>query len=213
MTTRKPPSPSPPSSPPPSPPKPAPNVSQMQQRLRAETIKLLGLKASKLDAGDEIMIARCGALRLMVADLEAAALHGDKIVVSSYVEASSELERIVRNAHHVAVNADGAPEALASARAKLAHLMGIVLNETPSEEEARRAAELDALHKRIADLEAQLAARPAVIAGPQERASPPRSEPPRTDNVVELHREQLPVSPLVVNDAGSFLDALNRKAW
>ena len=43
MTTRKPPSPSPPSSPPPSPPKP-PNVAQM--RLRAETIKLLGLRAS-----------------------------------------------------------------------------------------------------------------------------------------------------------------------
>ena len=58
--------------------------------------------------------------------------------MSSYVEASHpSLERIVRDAHRVAVNADGAPEASASARAQAgASLMGIVLNETPSEEEA-----------------------------------------------------------------------------
>ena len=92
----------------------------------------------------------------------------------------------------------------------MAELMGIVLNETPIEEEAARPAELDALHKRIADLEALLAARPLRAA----TASPPRSEtPPALRNVVELRREQLLVSPLVVNDAGSFLDALNRKAW
>lgn len=54
----------PPDHPQPAPSKP-PNVAAMQARLRAETIKLLGLRASKLDAGDEIMIARCGALRLI----------------------------------------------------------------------------------------------------------------------------------------------------
>jgi hypothetical protein len=178
--TRKPPSPSP-SQPSPQPPKP-PNVAAMQARLRAETIKLLGLRASKLDPGDEILIARAGCLRLLVADLEAAALHGDKIVVSSYVEASQELERIVRNAHHVAVGADGAPEALASARAKMAALMGVILNETPSEEEARRQAELDGLHRRIAELEALLAERPLPAAtSSSPRSETPRSEPPRAD--------------------------------
>ena len=208
MTTRKP----PPSHPQPSPSKPSPNVATMQAKLRAETITLLKLDATKLDAADEIMIARAGALRLIVSDLEASALHGDRITVSAYVEASTELEKLVRGVGHVAVNADGAPEALASARAKMAALMGVILNETPSEEEARRSAELAALHKRIAELERQLAERL-----PQSEApSPPRSEtpppPPASDNVVPI-REQLAVSPLVVSDARSFLDSINRRAW
>jgi hypothetical protein len=201
----------PPDHPQPAPSKP-PNVAAMQARLRKETIALLGLRASKLDAGDEIMIARCGALRLMVADLEPAALHGDKIVVSSYVEASTEHERIVRDAHRVAVNADGAPEALASARRKMAELMGVILNETPSQEEQRRRDELDGLHNRIADLEAQLAERAASPStAPPEKTLPAKAsfpEPPRADNVV-----QLAVGPVVTNDAGSFIDALNRKSW
>lgn len=211
MTTRKPPSPSPsPSQPSPQPPKP-PNVAAMQARLRKETIALLGLKASKLDPGDEILIARAGCLRLLVADLEAAALHGDKISVGPYVEASAELERIVRNAHHVAVNADGAPEALASARRKMAELMGIVLNETPDEAEQRRQAELDGLHKRIAELEALLAERPLPAATP----SPPRSETPQPspapDNVVPLR--DAGYSPVVTSGARDFIDSINRRAW
>lgn len=146
--TRKPPSPSQPSQPSPS--KPAPNVATMQPKLRAETIKLLGLDASKLDAGDEIMIARCGALRLMVADLEAAALHGDKLTsISGYVEASAELERLIRGVGHVAVAADGGPQALRAAREKMAHVLGVFLDETPDEAEQRRLDELAGLHKRI----------------------------------------------------------------
>jgi len=210
MTTRK-----PPDHPQPQPSKP-PNVAAMQARLRKETIALLGLRASKLDPGDEVLIARCGTLRLLVADLESAALHGDKIAVGPYCEASSELERIVRNAHHVATNADGAPEALASARAKMAALMGVILNETPSEEEARRSAELAALHKRIADLEAQLAERSGNCSTTEQLKpadAPPRSETPRADNVVELHREQLAVSPVVTSGARDFIDSLNRRAW
>lgn len=93
----------------------------------------------------------------------------------------------------------------------MAELMGIVLNETPSEEEAGRQAELDALHKRIAELEALLAERPLPAATP----SPPRSEtPPALRNVVELRRDPPPlaISPVVTN-VGGWLSDLNKRSW
>jgi len=189
-----------------------PNVATMTQRLRAQTIKLLGLDPAKLDPADEVLIARAGTLRLLVSDIEAEQMRGGVINAASYISASQELERMVRDAHRVAVSEGGAPQGLVDARAKVARLLGIAMSEDDDAGygQAHRIAELEA---EVASLRAEFAERsaPSVALAP-----PPRSEtPPPVGNVVPLRSDppSLPISPVVASDARGWLDGLNRRSY
>ena len=212
--------------------KPTPNIATMTATLRLQTCALLKLDPAALLPADEILVARAGALRLTVSDGEAALMRGETIAMPAYIAASQELETLFREAHHIEVTEGGDPRALVAAREKMAHLLGVILNEAPSEAEARRNAEIDDLKRCIADLENEIhdlkAERDAAFTstgkgqsdGAQSQdhvKTPPQPQPqpaaPAPTNVVPISRSEPAYSPLVVNDAGSFLDSLNRKAW
>jgi hypothetical protein len=206
------------------PPKP-PDVAAMTAKLRAQTIKLLGLDESKLDPGDEILIARAGTLRLTVSDLEAAQMNGDAINVASYVAASEALEAIMRAAHRVSTT-DGKSDGLLAARAKLGALLGLIEGETPADADARSWQEM---RGRVIRAEDEVDALRKQLAERDERDARPRSETPqdmshdatqsapsqpRPPNVVAIRRGETPVIVVSGESAdGDFLTNLNAKAW
>jgi hypothetical protein len=144
------------------------DIHKMSTKLRAQTCALLKLDPDKLSAGDEILVARVGSLKLLVSDTEAAQLRGEEINLNTYVTASRELEQILRRP------AEAAPtKGNDHARARLAELIS---NFTRAEqfESTRLAAENKQLRSEIAALSAQL------------HAAQLQPSPPRPDNVIPI---------------------------
>jgi hypothetical protein len=75
---------------------PKPDIAAMARKSRQRACELLGLDPNSLRPADEILVNRVGALRVLVADYEAAQLRGEKIDVTEYIRASEALEALVR---------------------------------------------------------------------------------------------------------------------
>jgi hypothetical protein len=103
---------------------PQPDIKAMSAKLRLQVCTLLGLDPEKLSAGDEVLVSRVGALKLLVSDMEAAQLRGEQIDLPKYIEASKALEDAVRADHQV--HEMGAPQALEDARNRLREVLGIL---------------------------------------------------------------------------------------
>lgn len=203
-----------------------PDIGKMTATLRLQTCELLRLNPDKLLPADEVLVARVGSLRVLVSDLEAAQLRGEQISVASYVEASEALEKLLRDAHHVEVTAEGDPRALRAAREKMFRLMGLAMSENDDEGYARnyeRDTLVEGLQAEIASLKAQLEARttgymeklaPAQTVAPATNATAAeQTVPPTTNNVVPIREPAS--SPVVVSEnyGSSLLSDLNRRAY
>jgi hypothetical protein len=197
--------------------KPKPDIATMTAALRLQTCELLKLDPAKLLPADEILVARCGALRLLVSDCEAAQLRGEQIHVASYVEASRELETLFRNAHHIEVTEGGDPRALIAAREKLGFLLGVIQSEN-DDAGYGHAQYVESLEAENGALKAQLAERSQeTLRSPAQetlsREPLPQPALPPSNNVVPIVRSEPAYSPLVISDVGSVFDSLNRRAW
>jgi hypothetical protein len=59
-----------------------PDIAAMARKSRQRACELLGLDPNSLRPADEILVNRVGALRVLVADYEAAQLRGERIDVA-----------------------------------------------------------------------------------------------------------------------------------
>jgi hypothetical protein len=148
-----------------------PNIRQMTQKLRLQTCALLKLDPDKLSPGDEVLVARIGSLKVLVSDLEAAQLRGEKIDVADYVKASEALESAVRTDHRMTEM--GTPQALEAARDKLRMLLGDIVPDFDPDNPPRSEADiLREENARLRDELAELRARAAVPVQPAPEPLP-----------------------------------------
>jgi hypothetical protein len=146
-----------------------PDIRAMSKKLRAQTCALLKFDPDKLSAGDEVLVGRVGALKLLVSDMEAAQLRGEKIDLAVYVSASRELEQVLRAPTEAGPNSD---HSSTRARERLAELIGDL------------ARERDRVTEWLKEENAKLRAEIAEL-----RSAPkpqPEPEPPQPNNVVPL---------------------------
>jgi hypothetical protein len=168
-------------------PKPTPkaDLATQARRLREDTCRQLGLDPAKLSAGDELVVSRAGALRLLISDLEAQQLAGRPIDVGKYVEASEALERIVRVDRRAGVGEDGVSPGLRAAREKMAQLLDVILDETPDEARAREYAERAALEAEVEKLRLEV----AELKGQRVPPAPQPAARPASENVVPMRHD------------------------
>jgi hypothetical protein len=191
-------------------------------KLRTETAAMLGFGEVTLTAAQAMKVDLVTALRLGLDDLSGRLAAGERVDLGKLLEASEALLQFLP-ANVAAPPSPGGPDGLFAARKRMAELLGIaeIWNETPSEEEARRRAELDDLKRCIADyeneifdLKKQLEIRTTPAPAPSP-SSPPSSQPqqqPASNNVVPI-RDQLLISPVVIGESTSIFEQLNRKSW
>jgi hypothetical protein len=122
---------------------------KLSEKLRRQMIEALRLDPTKLTLGDEVIIGRAGVLRLMLSDLEAAALAGKPVDAGKFCEVSEMYERLLRH-QHAAVTADGT-SALDAARRRMAEILCIDLD-SDSDLDTRQSY----WEARIAELEAEV---------------------------------------------------------
>jgi hypothetical protein len=150
----------------------------MSKRLREQTCSVLKLDPDKLSAADEIVVSRAGALRLLISDMEAAQLRGLAIDVAKYVEASEQLERIVRH-HDPTPNGDGSESnKYAQAQAQFEALLNAQLAAC-EREETREAPRLREKNARLLDENFKLKAQ-------LKELSSAKPVPTRPDKVVPM---------------------------
>jgi hypothetical protein len=158
-----------------------PDIRQMGAKLRLQVCALLKLEPENLSAGDEVLVARVGALKLLVSDLESAQLRGERIDVAEYVRASEALESAVRTDHRVS---DTGSIGLEEARNKLRQLLGDIGHDPDDPDRPRSEIEiLRAENMQLREEVAGLKSRPATS------AAEPKLEPapsPRPGNVVPI---------------------------
>jgi hypothetical protein len=147
----------------------------MSKRLREQTLSVLKLDSDKLSAADEIVVSRAGALRLLISDMEAAQLRGLAIDVAKYVEASEQLERIVR---HQDPTPSGASNKFEAAKAQFMAMLKAQLAAC-EREETREAPRLREENARLLDENFKLKAQLKELSS----AKPVRTQP---DNVVPM---------------------------
>jgi hypothetical protein len=160
---------------------PKPDVRQMTAKLRSQVCVMLRLDESNLSPGDQVLVARVGALKLLVSDMEAATLRGERIDVAEYVRASEALEHAVRADRQMA---DGSPTALEDARQKMREVLGMVAPDVL--EEAERS-EVELLQERVAELQQE-----NDELREQAPPPPPPAEPAEqpSENVIPFDPEQ-----------------------
>jgi hypothetical protein len=154
------------------------DIAKMGTKLRAQTCALLRLDPDKLSPGDEVLVARVGALKLLVSDLEAAQLRGEKIDLSTYVAASRELEQALRVDHQMAEL--GTLAGQERMHAELEDKFRAIIGASPKDPDDPGAelSEVEQLRRRVAELEAEnLRLRWGDAPPPAEQAAPePASE-------------------------------------
>jgi hypothetical protein len=157
----------------------------MSRKLRLQTCALLKLNPENLSAGDEILVSRIGALRMLVSDAEAAQLRGERIDLPAYIAASKELESAVRVDHRMQL---GTPEAEERARAELEALFRQVIGASrKDDDDPTGLSETERLRQRIAELEEENFRLKWGDAPPSSaELSPPETQPtqPSAENVV-----------------------------
>jgi hypothetical protein len=126
-----------------------PDIAKMSAKLRLQACALLRLDPEKLSPGDEVLVARVGALKLLVSDLEAAQLRGEKIDAAEYVKASEALETAVRADHRMS-DEGGSSVSLEEARAKM---RAIIKGLQPELVEEAERSEAEILQARVDQLE------------------------------------------------------------
>jgi hypothetical protein len=175
-----------------------PDLAKMSAKLRATVCAELRLDPEQLSPADAVLVARVGALKLTVSDLEAATLRGEQIDVAAYVRASEALEHAVRQDRRTEVGGDTADEE--AARRQLRELLMRTNPEVVSSADRIHAleAENDALRDQLRALRADLEEARAQPVQPVEPVSPPplpepKPEPPA--NVVPLVDPARPSEP------------------
>jgi hypothetical protein len=128
-----------------------PDIRKMGAKLRLQTCTLLKLNPNQLTPGDEVLVARVGALKLLVSDLEAAQLRGEKIDLSAYVEASKELESAVRVDHQMLELST--PEGQARLDAEIKQKFLEVIGASRGDDPDAAPSETEQLRQRVAELE------------------------------------------------------------
>jgi hypothetical protein len=145
---------------------PQPDIAAMTRKSRQRACELLGLDPNSLKPADEILVARVGALRVLVADYEAALLNGQKIDVAEYVRASEALEALVRTDRRML---DGSPAAEEDARRRMREVLRSVCPEI-----------VEASDREDAERERALTAEPEVDESESEPPAEPVSPAPST---------------------------------
>jgi hypothetical protein len=143
-----------------------PDLEAQAKRLRASTCEALGLKRfDKLSPADQILVDRVAMLRLQVDDARMAQLRGQPINVAAFIEASEELERIMRRR---AVDTSPAGE-FGDAQAEFIALIerhAAAQKIVDDKEKARVKAEIDALRADNERLRKQAPAPPPALPNP-----------------------------------------------
>jgi hypothetical protein len=168
-----------------------PDIRKMGAKLRLQMCTLLGRDPNKLSPADEILVARVGSLKLLVSDIEAAQLRGEKIDLSTYVEASRELEQALRFDHTELSTAEGQERIRAELQDKLRAIIGVPRKDDPDAE----LSEIEQLRQRVAELEEEnVKLRWGDLPSSPEQAaseSTPQTPVPSPENVVPF----APVEP------------------
>jgi hypothetical protein len=129
-----------------------PDIAAMSRKSRQRACELLGLDPNSLKPADEILVARVGALRLIVSDAEAAALRGEQIDLPKYIAASEALEAAIRTDHQMTDL--GSPAAEERLKEKFREVIGLRPKGDPDDPDAA-SSETEQLRQRVAELEAE----------------------------------------------------------